>query len=307
MTSAQQDRFYGKYRGKVVANIDPLFLGRLMVSVPAIEAVANTWAMPCVPYAGPGVGFYAMPPVGADVWVEFEAGDPSFPIWSGCFWGPAQLPTGPLGLPTPFNKILKTESTNFVLDDTPAGGGVTLAVSPPAVTTPVTMKFSSTGVEITCLTTKITMTIQDIEMTAVPSTVKLTPVNIQASIPPAGLTLAPESIKAELTDKQIEASLAGITVDAGQGNLTGKGLMVNIQSTANTEVKAGGNLSLSSTGNTNISATGNLDASALANTSVSGLQTSVEGKTQASLKGNAMASIESSGITEVKGSLVKIN
>ncbi|HZA21320.1 MAG TPA: phage baseplate assembly protein V [Dehalococcoidia bacterium] len=307
MTSAQQDSYYGKYRGQVVSNIDPLFLGRLMVSVPTIEAVTNTWAMPCVPYAGQNVGFYAMPPIGADVWVEFEAGDPAYPIWSGCFWSPAQLPTGPLGPPTPFNKILKTESTNLVLDDTPAGGGVTLEVSPPAVTTPITMKFSSTGVEITCLTTKITMTIQDIEMTAVPSIVKLTPLNIQATIPPAGLTLAPESIKAELTDKQIEASLAGVAVEAEQGNLTGKGLMVHIQSTANTEVKAGGNLGLSSAGNTSISATDNLDASALANASVSGLQASVEGKTQALVKSNAMTSIESSGITEVKGSLVKIN
>ena len=88
MTSAQQNKFYGKYRGKVVSNIDPLFLGRLMVSVAAIEALLNTWAMPCVPYAGSGVGFYAMPPIGADVWIEFEGGDPSFPIWTGCFWGP---------------------------------------------------------------------------------------------------------------------------------------------------------------------------------------------------------------------------
>ena len=307
MTSAQQDSYYGKYRGKVVTNIDPLFLGRLMVSVPAIEAVTNTWAMPCVPYAGQNVGFYVMPPIGADVWIEFEAGDPAYPIWSGCFWGPGQLPLGPLGPPTPFNKILKTDTANFVLDDTPAGGGVTLEVSPPAVTAPISMKFSSTGVEITILTTKITMTVTDIEMTAVPSTVKLTPTNIQATIPPASLTLGPESIKAELTDKQIEASLAGITVDAGQGNLTGKGLMVSIQSTANNEIKAGGNLSLSSTGNTSISATGNLDASAVANASMSGLQASVEGTTQASLKGNAMTSVESSGITEVKGSLVKIN
>lgn len=307
MTSVQQDSYYGKYRGKVVSNIDPLFQGRLMVSVPAIEAVTNTWAMPCVPYAGQNVGFYVMPPIGADVWVEFEAGDPAYPVWAGCFWGPAQLPLGPLGPPTPFNKIFKTESTNFVLDDTPAGGGVTLEVSPPAVTAPISMKFSSAGVEITILTTKITMTVTDIEMTAVPSTVKLTPVNIEATIPPASLTLAPESIKAELTDKQIEASLAGITINAGQGNLDGKGLMINIQSTANTDIKAGANLSLSSTANTSISATGNLDASAVANVSISGLQTSVEGTAQASFKGTGMASLESSGITEVKGSLVKIN
>lgn len=307
MTSAQQSPYYGKYRGKVVSNIDPLMLGRLMVSVPAVEAVANTWATPCVPYAGPGVGFYTMPPIGADVWIEFEGGDPSYPIWVGCFWGASQLPTGPTGPATPFTKIFKTESANFVLDDTPAAGSVTLEVSPPAVTNPVTMKFDSNGVEITCLTTKITMTIQDLELTAVPSTVKLTAQNIESKIPPATLTLSPDSIKAELTDKQIEASASGITVDAGQGNLSGNGMQVSLQSTANSEIKAGGNLDLSSTGNTGISATGNLDASAVANTTISGLQTAVEANTQVSVKGNAMASLESSGITEVKGSLVKIN
>lgn len=307
MTSGQQGQFYGKYRGKVVSNIDPLFLGRLMVSVPAIEAVANTWAMPCVPYAGSGVGFYVMPPIGADVWIEFEGGDPSYPIWAGCFWGTAQLPTGPMGPPTPFTKIFKTDFATLVLDDTPQLGGVTLEVSPPAVTTPVTMKFNSSGVEITCLTSKITMTIQDIELTAVPSTVKLSAHSIEATIPPATLTLSPSSIKAALTDKQIEASATGITVDAGQGSLTEKGLQVGLQSTANTEIKAGGNLSLSSTGNTGINATGNLDAAALANATLKGLMTSVEGNTQVTVKGNAMASLQASGITEVKGALVKIN
>ena len=48
--------------------------------------------MPSVPFAGPKVGFFAIPPVGANVWVEFEAGDTDHPIWSGCFWGPGQLP-----------------------------------------------------------------------------------------------------------------------------------------------------------------------------------------------------------------------
>jgi hypothetical protein len=69
-------------------------------------------------------------------------------------------------------------------------------------------------------------------------------------------------------------------VDAGQGNLTEKGLQVGLQSTANTDIKAGGNLSLNSTGNTGIRATGNLDASTVANASVKGLMTSVEGNTQ---------------------------
>src|SRR5689334_1403488 len=85
-------RFYGKYRGKVIDNVDPLFLGRIMALVPAISEIPLTWAMPCVPYAGPGVGFYAIPPLDANVWIEFEGGDPDYPIWTGCFWEEGQVP-----------------------------------------------------------------------------------------------------------------------------------------------------------------------------------------------------------------------
>ena len=64
----------GKYRGKVVNNIDPLMEGRIIALVPAISELPLTWATPCVPYAGRGVGFFAVPPIGANVWIEFEGG-----------------------------------------------------------------------------------------------------------------------------------------------------------------------------------------------------------------------------------------
>jgi len=67
--------FYGKYRSKVVNNIDPLMLGRLVVLAPAISDLPLSWAIPCVLYAGKDVGFFALPPLGANVWVEFTVGD----------------------------------------------------------------------------------------------------------------------------------------------------------------------------------------------------------------------------------------
>ncbi len=87
-------QFFGKYRGMVLDNDDPLHLGRVRVSVPAVFGEGqDSWAMPCVPFAGKGVGWYVIPDEGAQVWVEFEGGDPNRPIWTGCFWGDDELPT----------------------------------------------------------------------------------------------------------------------------------------------------------------------------------------------------------------------
>jgi hypothetical protein len=138
--------FFGKYRGKVENNLDPQQQGRVQVSVPAVLGEGTlSWAMPCVPYAGPGVGFFAVPPNGANVWVEFEGGDPDYPIWSGCFWGLGEAPVTPA---LAFTKILKTDGISLKLDDTPGVGGLTIEVGPPAVAVPVRLVCDVGGVEI---------------------------------------------------------------------------------------------------------------------------------------------------------------
>jgi uncharacterized protein involved in type VI secretion and phage assembly len=105
--------YFGKYRGTVSDNSDPTNRGRIKVKVPAVLGTVESWAMPCVPYAGDGVGFYSLPPVGTGVWVEFEAGDPSYPIWSGCFWADNELPDqGGAEV-----KIWKTDKVTVRLDD----------------------------------------------------------------------------------------------------------------------------------------------------------------------------------------------
>lgn len=105
--------FFGKYRGTVSDNSDPDNRGRIKVKVPSVLGTVEAWAMPCVPYAGDGVGFYSLPATGAGIWVEFEAGDPSYPIWTGCFWADNELPD-PGGAPI---KIWKTEKVTFRIDD----------------------------------------------------------------------------------------------------------------------------------------------------------------------------------------------
>jgi len=85
-----EKKFFGKYRGTVLNNIDPLQEGRIQVIVPDVSAIApSSWAVPCVPLAGIQNGFYTVPIIGSGVWVEFEQGDPDFPIWVGGFWGSA--------------------------------------------------------------------------------------------------------------------------------------------------------------------------------------------------------------------------
>ena len=85
-------QYFGKYRGFVLNNIDPMQLGRILPEVPSVSPNLP-WAMPCVPYPGPNfAGALVIPPVGSSVWIEFEQGNIDYPIWSGCFWTAGQPP-----------------------------------------------------------------------------------------------------------------------------------------------------------------------------------------------------------------------
>jgi uncharacterized protein involved in type VI secretion and phage assembly len=104
---------FGKYRGCVTDNDDQSKRGRLKVRVPAVLGAAETWAMPCVPYAGKEVGFFMLPEAGTGVWVEFEGGDPARPIWTGFFWADEQLPDDG----TAARKVLRTQKITLRIDD----------------------------------------------------------------------------------------------------------------------------------------------------------------------------------------------
>lgn len=85
-------RFYGKYRGIVTDVADPSSLGRIRAKVPEVLADQDSpWALPCVPFAGKDHGVVWLPEVDDGVWIEFEAGDPSRPIWCGGWWGDGDL------------------------------------------------------------------------------------------------------------------------------------------------------------------------------------------------------------------------
>lgn len=115
-----QHRFYGKYRGTVSDNSDPSNRGRVRAKVPEVLGdVESGWCTPCVPYAGPDKGWFVIPEVGDVVWIEFEAGDLSRPIWTGSWFGDGDLPNDPSGSQaTTQTKIFKSASGLIIdLDD----------------------------------------------------------------------------------------------------------------------------------------------------------------------------------------------
>jgi uncharacterized protein involved in type VI secretion and phage assembly len=145
-----QKKFYGKFRGIVSNNQDPLFRGRIQAKVPAVLGDQDTgWALPCVPYAGSGVGFFAIPPNNANVWVEFEDGNLDHPIWTGVFWGEGESPVSD---PSYMTKTLATDNVTITIDDTPGAGGITIETA-----SGMQLQMDSTGITLTCGSSTISL------------------------------------------------------------------------------------------------------------------------------------------------------
>lgn len=151
-TSNQQGSpFYGKYRAVVSDNKDPWKIGRVRAKVEAVYGDRESgWALPSVPYAGKGVGLFLIPPVGALVWIEFENGDPDYPIWTGCFWadanvGPGVLPANPA---EPEMKILKTDIGTIAINDA-RGNKQSLTIEAKIGSQTMKIEMNASGIEIT--------------------------------------------------------------------------------------------------------------------------------------------------------------
>ena len=139
---------YGKYRGTVMNNVDPEQIGRIQAIVPGVEGfLPSSWAMPCLPWGGINTGMFTVPAMGAGVWIEFERGDPNYPIWTGCFWGlaaerPAMSQMVPPGVPG--ITIQTTLKNGIVVSDVPGPtGGILLQT-----TTGAMISVSDTGIVI---------------------------------------------------------------------------------------------------------------------------------------------------------------
>lgn len=230
--------YYGKYRGRVERNVDPKQLGRLQVSCPAILGDGKqSWALPCTPYAGKGVGWFALPPVGAQVWVEFEGGDPDYPIWSGCFWLPGEVPA------TPAEAAIKVFKTDHVLleineGDEPSRVGVRLELDDKKVPNALKIVLNSQGIEINHGDTrivrltadrieivhsdqaKVVVTEKDVELASDPVSVKLVPGDPSVQLAAGSTTSAHwsgDGIQLKQGEATLKLSSAGIEQTNGPG------------------------------------------------------------------------------------------
>jgi len=205
--------FLGKFRGKVIDNRDPLRQGRIRVEVPEVLGDGTlSWAMPCVPYAGPGVGLLAPPPVGANVWVEFEAGMADRPIWVGCFWGKGELPVKADGV------VVRAGAVTLV---TTAGGGpdVIAPAAPGGTTAEVTV--SGDGLVVSQGGRRI-LTIEKDNVT-----VRLGGLQVALSEPDgtvklagqrATVAVAADGIEIALGASKVKVSADGVALSSGGGS-----------------------------------------------------------------------------------------
>lgn len=279
-------RLFGKYRGMVTENIDPLGLARIKLDVPAVPGTTELWALPCVPYAGDEsspVGMHFIPPVGAHVWVEFEGGDPSRPIWVGCYWAAKEefvqpsdadasdessYPSDLEADDPPLVKIIKTANSVFAIDDAEENkGSIKLEIGPPSVETKVTMIFDNDGALLETGVSSIALHPTD------GITIKVADPDDAASI--STIVLTKDDIKVDSKKIATTSTEGDVTVDA-KSNLTMKAASAAaLESGTTLGLKAG--------------SSGTLEASSAL-----------------TCKGGSGATVQAGGTLDLKGSMVNV-
>lgn len=211
-------QFFGKYRGVVVNNQDPLVLGRVQVAVPAILGEALSWALPCSPFAGPDVGLCLIPPIGANLWVEFEGGDAEYAIWSGCFWGSGEYPAEAQVVPPDQVQVLK--GTGFKIVANSVGPtGLTIECGPPMLGRTLRIVLDDNGIQISNqdeLTLKLTESVIELEAQR-QSKLSMNSSEVQITNHVAEVKLTENSL--DLTNGAASVKLSPATVNVNNGAL----------------------------------------------------------------------------------------
>jgi uncharacterized protein involved in type VI secretion and phage assembly len=149
----RNNHFFGKYRG-LVEQVDPK-LGRITAKVHGVYGDQESpWAWPAFPFAGKNHGMMVMPEKGDGVWVEFEAGNPDIPIWSGCWFAKDEVPKP---LTEDVRGIVTSAGLQFILDEKNKElklvhpGGAEISLTDKKITLTVgkkTIVFDSSGLNV---------------------------------------------------------------------------------------------------------------------------------------------------------------
>jgi hypothetical protein len=159
----------------VISTDDPQFSGRLRAQLTVGGAPLVVVAEACTPYPG----FYAIPPIGSGVWIEFEEGDLERPIWTGCWWRAGELltilspdlpPPDPLTAPSTVVFAVSPARTPGAPSTArlklSAAGTVTLeSLMPPASPAlPTAIKLSATGIEISYVPNTVSIKVNGVDI-----------------------------------------------------------------------------------------------------------------------------------------------
>ena len=202
-------KYWGKYRGKVISTLDPTVSGKLLCEVAALPGMVLNWATPCVPYASFQQGFFALPTEGSDVWVEFEAGEPDKPIWSGCYWEYGEEPVMPEIDPAApeLIDILRSKFCTLLFNDMPGEGGVTIGAIDPVAPVPVTMTMNEVGFSVLCGELTLTMNPEvGITLTAGETVMVLSAEGVTLETPAVDVT-AEETVNVTSPSTEIEGNV----------------------------------------------------------------------------------------------------
>ncbi len=307
-TFAQRGPFFGKYRGTVLDNIDLLGLGRILAYVPAVQGALFNWALPCAPYAGLEVGFWTMPQIGSNVWIEFEGGSPDHPIWAGCFWEEGEAafvqalsPEDPAMI-----KALRTDFCTLIFNDTPEVGGMIFNLVDPAVAVPITVLANSAGIEIQCGVSNILINPEEgITLTVGPSVIAMTEAGIEIN----GVALNATAEGAASIEAGGELNLSGggnVSIEgAGAVEMTGGG-DVAVTGGGAVEVTGGGNVAV--TGGGAVEVTGGADVAVTGGAAVevtAGADVAVTGG--AAIQITAVADVMTTAVTQMLNGVVEVN
>jgi cytoskeletal protein CcmA (bactofilin family) len=210
--------FFGLYRGKVINNFDPMELNRLLVNVPTLPCSITSFAYPASPFGGPQVGMVCTPPMGANVWVKFENGDPSYPVWVGCFWTEGMKPAL-AELPT--QQVFSTGSFNAMINDIPGEAEYLLEYGPPGFAVPSTVSVNTEAVTFTMGEVIFTATPEEVSALMAPTTVLFTNEMVSVTAGGSVTVVSPEVTTQGNKSIQGEVIVVGNVEQVGAVEVTG--------------------------------------------------------------------------------------